>query len=165
MPAALGEIAGGVIGNTLYLVGQGSNVTLAYNLSSGTWRASSAVAVRPCVGHHHAAEGVDGKLYLLGGLGTGMGKVQIYDPASNSWSVGPDMPFAAGSSSSAVIDGKIYVAGGIVGSSTTGQVAQYDPETSLLDLALAYEAAKEPRRRRHRRHEAVGVRRPRARKR
>jgi len=134
MPAALGEIAGGVIGNTLYLVGQGSNVTLAYNLSTGTWRASSTVAVRPYVGYHHAAEVVDGKLYLLGGLGTGMGKVQIYDPASNSWSVGPDMPFAAGSSSSAVIDGKIYVAGGIVGSSTTGQVAQYDPETSLWTL-------------------------------
>src|SRR5262249_38858637 len=36
-------------------------------------------------------------------------------------------PFAAGSSSSAVINGAIYVAGGIVGSTTTDQVAVYDP--------------------------------------
>jgi N-acetylneuraminic acid mutarotase len=134
MPVGLGEVAGGIIGNTLYLVGQGSNATLAYNLSSGAWRAPSALEARPYAGNHHAAEVLEGKLYLLGGLGAGMGKLQIYDPASNSWSVGPDMPFAAGSSSSAVIGGKIYVAGGIVGSSTTGQVARYDPVLRLWTL-------------------------------
>src|SRR5687767_11842596 len=37
------------------------------------------------------------------------------------------MPFAAGSSSSAVIAGKVYVAGGIVGMATTNRLARYDP--------------------------------------
>lgn len=40
------------------------------------------------------------------------------------------MPFAAGASSSAVIGGQIYVAGGIVGSSTTTQAARYNPATN-----------------------------------
>lgn len=127
MPQSLGEVGSGVIGNTLYVVGETSNVTLAYDLTNGTW---SSKAVRPFVGHHHTAEVFNGKLYLLGGLHSGAGKVQIYDPATNTWSLGADMPFAAGSSSSAAINGQIYVAGGIIGSSTTNQVAKYNPATN-----------------------------------
>jgi N-acetylneuraminic acid mutarotase len=135
MPVPLGEVAGGVIGHTLYLVGEGSPVTLAFDLSTGTWR--SNLAARLFVGNHHAAEVFGGKLYLLGGLSGGSeGKVQIYDPASDRWSRGADMPFAAGSSSSALINGEIYVAGGIVGSDTTARVAKYNPATDAwTDLA------------------------------
>jgi len=53
--------------------------------------------------------------------------VQVYDPATNRWSLGADMPFAAGSSSSAVISGRVYVAGGIIGSTSTSRAARYDP--------------------------------------
>jgi N-acetylneuraminic acid mutarotase len=61
-------------------------------------------------------------------LGAGSeGKVQIYDPATNRWSLGADMPFAAGSSSSAVISGRVYVAGGIISSTSTPRAARYDP--------------------------------------
>jgi N-acetylneuraminic acid mutarotase len=127
MPLSLGEVAGGVIGHTLYEVGEGSSATLAYDLSTGTWT-STGLATRPFVGNHHAAEVFNGKLYLLGGLsGNSEGKVQIYDAVMNAWTLGANMPFAAGSSSSAVINGAIYVAGGIVGSTTTDQAARYDP--------------------------------------
>ncbi|WP_159085105.1 Kelch repeat-containing protein [Planctomonas deserti] len=125
LPVALGEVAGGVIGSSLYLVGESSNATLALNVSTGTWR--SDLPVRPFVGHHHTAEVIGGKLYLFGGLGSGAGKVQIFDPATNRWTLGADMPFAAGSSSSALIGGRVYVAGGIVGSTTTTRVARFDP--------------------------------------
>ncbi|GGM12855.1 Kelch repeat-containing protein [Nakamurella endophytica] len=125
MPVAAGEVAGGVINGTLYLVGESTNATQALDLGTGTWR--SNLAVRPYVGHHHAAQVLGGKLYLFGGLGAGAGKVQIYDPVANSWSLGPDMPFAAGSSASALIGGLVYVAGGIVGSTTTDRVARFDP--------------------------------------
>jgi N-acetylneuraminic acid mutarotase len=125
MPVALGEVAGGLVGSTLYLVGESSNATLALDLATGTWR--SGLAVRPYVGHHHAAEVVGGRLYLFGGLGAGAGRVQVYDPSTNRWTTGRDMPFAAGSSSSAVIGGRVYVAGGIIGSATTSRVARYDP--------------------------------------
>lgn len=131
MPAAVGEVAGGIIGNKLYLVGEGSPVTFAYNLSTGKWGSTSALPQRPLVGHHHGAEVFNKKLYLFGGLdSSSAGKVQIYNPGTNTWSLGADMPFAGGSSSSAVIGKQIYVAGGIVGSSTTNETAKYNPATN-----------------------------------
>lgn len=135
MPVALGEVSGGVIGSTLYLVGESASATLALDLGSGAWR--SNLPVRPFASHHHAAEVIAGKLYLFGGIGAGAGKVQIFDPATGAWTLGPDMPFAAGSSSSALIGGRVYVAGGIVGSSTTNRVARFDPVArTWTDLAL-----------------------------
>lgn len=129
MPISLGEVSSGVINGILYVVGEASNATLAYDVATRTW--SNNLPVRPFVGNHHTAEVYNGKLYLLGGLGgSSSGKVQIYDPATNKWSLGANMPFAAGSSSSAVINGEIYVAGGIIGSSTTNQAAKYNPSTN-----------------------------------
>lgn len=129
-PVALGEVSSGLIAGTLYVVGEGSPVTLAYDTTAKTWT-SSGLATRPFPGNHHAAEVVGGKLYLFGGLGGGSeGKVQIYDPATNQWTQGAPMPFAAGSSSSAVIGSHVYVSGGIVGSSTTSQAARYTPSTN-----------------------------------
>lgn len=129
LPVALGEVAGGIVAGKLYVVGEGSTATFAYDIATETWT-SSGLATRPYPGTHHAAEVVDGKLYLFGGLGGGSeGKVQIYDPATDTWTEGAPMPFAAGSSSSAVIGNQVYVAGGIVGSSTTTQAARYDPAT------------------------------------
>ncbi len=130
MPVALGEVASGLVAGKLYVVGEGSPVTLAYDTTTNTWT-SSGLATRPFIGNHHAAEVVGGKLYLFGGLGGGSdGKVQIYDPATNQWTQGAPMPFAAGSSSSAVIGSQVYVSGGIVGSSTTSQAARYTPSTN-----------------------------------
>jgi N-acetylneuraminic acid mutarotase len=100
-------------------------------LAHGTW---TSVAPRPFPGHHHGAEVLNGKLYLIGGLGSGAGKLQIYDPIANSWALGPDMPFAAGSASTAVISGQIYVAGGIVGSSTVTSTAKYAPATNAWTM-------------------------------
>ena len=134
-PVALGEVAGGVINGVIYLLGEGSSQTFAYDVASNTW--ASGLAPRPHVGDHHAAEVVDGKLYLFGGFNGGSsGKVQIYDPSSDMWSLGAPMPFAAGSGSSALIGGKVYVAGGIVnfqpgvGGQTTTQAAVYDPASN-----------------------------------
>jgi N-acetylneuraminic acid mutarotase len=130
LPLSLGEVAGGVVGHILYLVGEGNSATLAYDVATGLWT-SASLATRPFVGNHHAAEVINGKLYLFGGLSGGSeGKVQIYDPVSNTWSLGASMPFAAGSGSSAVIGGQVYIAGGIIGSTTTNQVARYDPATN-----------------------------------
>ena len=122
-------MAGGVIGDRLYLVGDGSRNTIAYDLRTEAWVAT--LAQRPFPGNHHAAEVANGRLYVLGGLGSGSeGKVQVYDPALNQWSRGADMPFPAGSSSSALIGGQIYVAGGIVPGGGTTRTARYNPATN-----------------------------------
>ncbi|MBM7845279.1 kelch repeat-containing protein [Herpetosiphon giganteus] len=128
MPVPLGEVATGIIGNKMYVVGQGNAATLRYNLTTGTYSSTTTLAQRALRGNHHAAEVINGKFYLFGGLDNNSdGKVQIYNPANNTWAMGADMPFAAGASSSAVINGYVYVAGGIVNGSTTTRVARYDP--------------------------------------
>src|SRR5262249_42594294 len=117
LPIPVGEVSSAAVNGVLYLAGAYTSATMAYDLKKGVWR--SDLPVRPYVGDHHSAEVINSKLYLLGGLGGGSeGKVQIYDPNTNSWSVGAAAPYAAGSVSTAVIGNKVYMAGGIVGNTT-----------------------------------------------
>ena len=131
LPLPLGEVSGGIIGDRLYLVGQGAKWTLALDLRSGRWEEPARHAVRPAIGHHQGAEVWNGRLYLFGGLGYGQGVVQIYDPATESWRLGPAMPFPAGSSATALIGSQVYLAGGIVGDSTTRLAARFDLEREV----------------------------------
>ena len=93
----MGEVASGIIGDHLYLVGDGSRATVRYEFASQTWSITAA-AERPHLGNHHAAEVLGGKLYIIGGLyqqgapTTSAGKLQIYDPATNRWTLGADLP-------------------------------------------------------------------------
>jgi N-acetylneuraminic acid mutarotase len=131
MPEPAGEVAAGVVGTRMVVVGEGTSSTQLYDVSGGYWieEISFSTAPRPLVGRGHAAEVVGDSLYLLGGIGAGAGQMQIYDVRSNRWTVGPELPFQAGGSASALIDGKLYVGGGIDGSSTLAEAAAYDPAT------------------------------------
>ncbi|GJM20403.1 MAG: hypothetical protein DHS20C15_03180 [Planctomycetota bacterium] len=130
MTRDLGEVSAALIDNRVYVVGRGHPQTLRYDPSTNTWIES--LTWRPFRGHHHAVEVFDGKMYLIGGRQTNSeGKVQIYNPVTNGWSLGADLPWSGGSVSTALIDGKIYAAGGIVDNLfTTDRCAVYDP---LLD--------------------------------
>lgn len=135
MPLALGEVAGGVIDGKLYLVGEGDQATLILDLGTGLWRAANHARQRHAVAHHHAAEVFDGELWLLGGLSPEQPEaVQIYDPRTDAWRLGPALPFATGSSASALIDGRFYLAGGIIGDTTTRLAASLDPRTGKWRL-------------------------------
>ncbi|HTL06229.1 MAG TPA: kelch repeat-containing protein [Gemmatimonadales bacterium] len=129
LPVPLGEVSAGVVGNRLFLLGQGDAATLALDLGSGRWDPVASHAVRPAPGDHHGLEVWNGRLYLLGGLGRGQGVVQVYDPAADQWHNAAPMPFAAGSSATAVLGDYLYAAGGIVGDSTTRLAARFDPRS------------------------------------
>jgi serine protease len=60
----------------------------------------------------HAQAAVGGKVYVIGGVGGQTGIVQIYDAASDTWTIGTPKPTFAWNINAAVIDGKIYVPGG-----------------------------------------------------
>ena len=128
LPISVGEVSSGVVNGVLYLVGGDTTATMAYDLKTGIWR--SDLAVRPYTGNHHSAEVINGKLYLFGGLDSGQGQVQIYDPAANAWTLGTPAPWAAGSMATAFIGGKVYAAGGIVGTTTVNTAGVYDPATN-----------------------------------
>ena len=138
MPWSLGEVAAAEIDGNIYVVGEGSQKMNVYNVEADVWTSISSPS-RPFPGHHHAAEVFDGKLYLFGGGDGGAeGKVQVYDPGTNSWSTGADMPWAAVSASTALIDGLIYVCGGIVDNLfTTDELAAYDPVLDSWSAPLA----------------------------
>lgn len=132
MPLELNEVACGVLGNRLFIIGGFNSETLAFNLDTGSWDPASTWAGRSFPGNHHTVEVFNGKLYVFGGLGSASeGKVQIFDPGTNMWSAGTDIPFLTGAATSAVIGGFIYVAGGregLPGSRvTTDKSARYDP--------------------------------------
>lgn len=138
LPGPQGEVAGGVVGGVLYIVGEDSAATYAFDFATGSW--CSDLASRPHAGHHHAAETINGKLYLFGGLhNNASDKVQIFDPQAGpqgscgpqgAWTLGATMPFTSGSASSALIGGKVYLAGGIDGAEvgTITSAAAYDPQ-------------------------------------
>ena len=128
LPAPMTEVAGGFIDGKMYLVGGETPATLAYDVVTGTWTDPSELAPRAWQGDHHAAEVYDGKLYILGAFGSGAGTVQIYDPQTDTWGFGMDPPFWAGSSASAVINGEIYLCGGVATNEhTIPDLAKYDP--------------------------------------
>lgn len=121
MPAAATEMSCAWLGDKLYVSGEAdafspttSSPFYVYNFTSNSW--SLLNPDRPYKGTHHAVEVFGNRMYLIGGFdGNSSGKVQIYDATTNGWSVGATAPYLAGSCASALINGKIYIAGGIVG--------------------------------------------------
>ena len=153
LPVAMSEVGGGVIGSTLYALGEGTANTYKLNLASSTATWVDANADRPFLGEasdaEHATEVFNGKLYLFGGLGNGSErKTQIYDPTSNSWTLGEDLPYKTGSAASAVINGEIYLAGGALKYpqwAPVASVSKYNPATdtwtTLRDMPFPRHAA------------------------
>jgi N-acetylneuraminic acid mutarotase len=130
LPSAIGEVAGGIIGNRLYLVGAHNPATLVLDLATGHWAPRDQLAMRPSIRDALSAEVLGGELYLLGGVGPRGGLVQIYNPTDDSWRIGPATPLRGSFSASAVIEDRIYVAGGMVGDTATAQAAAFDPATA-----------------------------------
>jgi hypothetical protein len=78
------------------------------------------------------AEGVDGKLYAMGGIdsnGKVIGAVEVYDTQSNRWSsAAPMITPRAGVAAVTGADGKIYAIGGTDASgNAVNTVEEYDP--------------------------------------
>ena len=133
MPAALAEVAAAAIGERLYVVGDSARWTLALDLGTGRWAPAARHAVRPARGDHHAAEVWNGQLYLFGGMNSGENMVQIYDPVTDLWRFGPNLPHPAGSMASALIGGSIYLAGGIGEHGTRPEALRFDPVRESWD--------------------------------
>ncbi|MCB9546111.1 MAG: galactose oxidase [Myxococcales bacterium] len=97
--------------------------------SIGAWRAGPPLPVRL---HHANAAVVDGRLYVLGYLVQGFaaeGRAFRLDPAVGTWEERAPLPPARtrGASGVAVIDGLIYLAGGLGGGRAVALVDRYDP--------------------------------------
>ncbi|MEM3038430.1 MAG: kelch repeat-containing protein [Thermoplasmata archaeon] len=110
-----------------------SNNVTVYNVATGQ---SHHLAPLP-TGTRAASGGLgeDGRIYIFGGyndsIGTSLGYTQIYDIATDTWTMGASMPTASGFTSCAVIWPKFYV---ISGTATIG-VQVYDASTDSWSAA------------------------------
>jgi N-acetylneuraminic acid mutarotase len=110
-----------------------TNTVQAYNTTSNTWSTKTSIPLS--VWMAGAATGDDGKIYVIGGEPETWpspictNKTQIYDPKTDTWTTGADMPTAR--SLLGVVkgpDGLIYAMGGYNGS-VLSVVEAYDPST------------------------------------
>ncbi len=137
LPTARHENALGAIGHQLYLLGgRGDRPLEIFDTHTGTWRKG---ATPPLEIHHMQAITYEGKLFILGALTGGfpeetpLANVLIYDPATDRWDTGPEIPENRRRGASGVVlhNGLIYVVGG----NTRGHMSGYVPWLDVLDPA------------------------------
>ena len=88
------------------------------SLTGDTW-----ITIPPLPGGARQETGVvslDGEVWVLGGFdaaGSIVARVEIYDPQTNAWRPGPDLPLPMHHANVAVLKGTVYVAGFLTGRS------------------------------------------------
>jgi len=104
-----------------------SDAAEAYDPSVDAWARLAAI---PTPLHHAAAATVDGRLFVIGGMGSQQSAPTAttfeYDAANNAWLARGLIPSARGALGVAVLEGKIYAAGGSPGRNER-DFAVYDP--------------------------------------
>jgi len=106
-------VIGGILGLTALSAVQ------AYDPAADKW---TWKADMPTARHHLAACVIDGRIYVSGG-GTKsdmiaedfapVPTVEVYDPAADTWTQASDMPRTRMLHSASVVDGKMYIIGGV----------------------------------------------------
>ena len=93
------------------------------------WRSLAPLAAGPR--QETAVVALDGEVWVLGGFdarGAVVRTVEVYDPASDSWRGGPDLPLPLHHANVAVTGGKLYVVGFLVGAFiASGRSFVHDP--------------------------------------
>jgi len=137
-------------GGRVYVIGgfDSQNVVVGtveeYDPEADVWRGRTALP-RPL--HHLNVAEVGGRIYVLGGLAgqsfTAVGDAFVYDPAADVWSPRAHLPAGSerGASALAVLDGRIYVAGGSRVDAVS-DFAVYDPGADVWTALPALPAAR-----------------------
>jgi N-acetylneuraminic acid mutarotase len=111
-------------------VGPGSKDLWIYDPATDRW--DVARAALPRQREHLAMTVLDGKLHAIGGRWEDRGNLaahEIYDPATGTWTQGPDLPTARSGLTAGVLDGHVHVTGGesLSRSHTFDEHEAYDP--------------------------------------
>ncbi len=124
LPTLRLEFGIAVCQNKIYVIGGQTNgsvvtgVNEVYDPATDSWETKASM---PIARAYVDANTVNGKIYLVGGLyqppifggvTTYYNETQVYDPATDTWTVGSPIPTPTGGYTSAVIDNKIYLIGG-----------------------------------------------------
>ena len=98
----------------LYAIGgeDGTDGVFIFDPTTRSWNVIGAPAEITRRGA--AAVTVDGHIYFIGGVDDGVvtGRVDIFDPETGSWTIGPALPEPRAGHAAAVLEGEIHIAGG-----------------------------------------------------
>ena len=113
-------------------VGPASEDLWIYDPATERWDAARSAL--PTQREHLAVMVLHGKLHAIGGRWGDRGNLaalEIYDPATGTWTRGPDLPTARSGLTAGVLDGHIHVTGGesLSLGRTFGEHEAYDPMT------------------------------------
>jgi Kelch motif/Galactose oxidase, central domain len=101
-----------------------------------SWRTVSKL---PIPRYGAAALALNDRVYVIGGRlddHTLPTEVDVYDPATRSWSRGPDMPTPRYQPAAAVLNGRIYALGGSSGEEPLNTVEMLDPVTGTWSTRM-----------------------------
>lgn len=150
--------ASAVVNRKIYVVGgclsdcriNTTNLLEAYDPDDDSW---STLPPMPTARVGHAAAALNGKLFVVGGVPAclpclpQLRSIEVYDPVFNTWdttTTRAPMPTGREGASAAVIDGKLYVVGGVVRNPgnafdhhKTGTLEVYDPGSDTWDTTRA----------------------------
>jgi N-acetylneuraminic acid mutarotase len=140
MPTARAYLSASVVNGKIYVIGGAPSVfspayrtVEEYDPAADTW---TRKADMPTARSTHAAGVVDGKIYAIGGMvgsptpWTGLSVVEVYDPATDTWTRKADMPTRRLCHAVSAVDGKIYSIGGATSNSgALATLEEYDPIT------------------------------------
>ena len=134
LPSPHQEVGVTEAGGHVYVVGgiddagQMFNRFVRYDPALDSWESLPALpAPQPL--HHVATASVDGMVFAIGGLRQDFSPVNLvyrFDPVTGAWTQRASMPTFRGAVAVAVIDGKIYAAGGYP-AARGSDFAAYDP--------------------------------------
>jgi N-acetylneuraminic acid mutarotase len=151
MPTARAYFATAVYQGKIYCIGGTGGANEVYDPATDTWENKT---VMPTPRFALQANVVNDKIYLIGGYipdNSGLGAIsslnEVYDPATDSWTIEEPLPIATSDYPSAVVDNEIYVIGGLSSNPRSDLNQIYDAESgvwsegALMPLGIRYGAA------------------------
>lgn len=143
MPEPRDGMVAGVMSGRVHIVGGRSPADRhqVYDPATNIWSPRTSQAMRS----HGAGAVIAGKLYVAGGCGDGghggtdcsaatTNRLEVYDPATDTWTALASMPTARNSIGAAAVNGKLYVVGGegncLPCSQQFATLEIYDPATN-----------------------------------
>lgn len=154
VPTPRSTLAAASMNSKVYAIGGADanfnalNTVEIYDPSANGWTSASSAtppASLPTSARGLAAVGLNGKVYVVGGVDTSsniLSTLQIYDPSTNTWVTGAAMPTARSGLATAMVGGKIYAVGGSSASGPLGTLEVYDPSTNAWSPGAAMPTAR-----------------------
>jgi len=151
-PVAAEGLGATNVGSTIFAIGGNSAIAAchndAYDASANSWTTKSSPPI--CVAEP-AVVSVAGLVYVIGGtceagactVGTEQSTVQVYNPTTDTWSVGADIPTPRSRAGVTVHNHMIFVIGGYKDSTTYNVVEVYDTVQNSWTSAAPMPTARE----------------------